>query len=78
MVRVGRQDQGSPTWPQRTLLRVRGPFPVFGKPATHRRFQVRKMRPLVVNVGREGAKTGENLVFGRVVSLDGVRELARP
>src|ERR1700694_5465041 len=61
MVRVARQDHGSPIWPQRTLLRAREPFPGFGGPATHRSSE-EKMRLAVGNVGRKRAETGGNLV----------------
>ena len=68
--------------PQRTAklgqLQVRQPFPGFGRPATHR-FSSAQTMPLVIrNVGRERAETDENLVPSRLVSLDRIREFARP
>jgi hypothetical protein len=66
MVRVGRQDHGSPIWPQRTpplgQVRARQPFPNSREPATHRPSE-EKMRLAAGNVGQEWAEKDENLVF---------------
>jgi hypothetical protein len=83
-IRVGRQDHRFPIRRNALAAKRKAASSASTAPQIRESQQrtrisgVKKMRPVVGNVGREWAETAENLVFGRVVLLDRIGELAGP